>query len=110
MSSLLLDQMLPLRLCSSLKDVLGDITHVKQVGLSESDDADVFAYERKHNLSVVTKDSDFQSLLALNGSPPRVIWIRIGNATVDELESLLRKSAPEIAEFHNTDVACLILR
>lgn len=110
MSGLLLDQMLPLRLCASLKDVLGDIAHVKQVGLSESDDADVFAYARQHNLSIVTKDSDFQSLLAINGSPPRVIWIRIGNATVDELETLLRHSASDIAEFHNTDAACLILR
>jgi len=109
-SGLLFDQMLPMRLCTSLNDVLGHITHVRQVGLSEAGDTEVFAYAQQHNLTIVTKDSDFQSLLALNGSPPRVIWIRIGNATTDALEGFLRHNATAITEFHSTDAACLIIR
>lgn len=109
MPGLLLDQMLPVRLCTSLSDVFGDLIHVRQVGLSEAGDAEVFAYARHHNLTIVTKDSDFQSLLALNGSPPRVIWIRIGNATVDTLENLLRQKVSAINEFHGSDAACLII-
>jgi predicted nuclease of predicted toxin-antitoxin system len=109
-SGLLFDQILPARLCTSLSDVLGELTHVRHAGLSEASDADVFDYARRHNLTIVTKDSDFQSLLALHGSPPRVIWMRIGNATIDTLESALRHNAVTITEFHSTDAACSIIR
>ena len=32
-----------------------------------------------------SKEDDFRSLSLVNGAPPKVIWLRIGNATNPEL-------------------------
>lgn len=110
MATLLLDQMLPARLATALADRLGEIRHVRPLGLATATDAEVFAYARDHGLTIVTKDADFQGLLAVNGPPPRVVWLRVGNVTTASLERLLRQHADAIDDFHRTDAACLIIR
>lgn len=42
-------------------------------------DADIWEYAKKHDLTIVTKDSDFSGRVLLFGAPPRVIHLRIGN-------------------------------
>lgn len=59
MPRLLLDQMLPSRLCVSLADLFEEVNHVRFLGLDTATDAEVFAYARKHGLTIVTKDADF---------------------------------------------------
>lgn len=110
MAKLLFDQMLPARLATSLTEHLGEIEHVRQLGLSTATDAEVFAYARGHGLTIVTKDADFQALLAVRGPPPRVVWLRVGNVTTATLERVLREHAEAIEDFHRTDAACLIIR
>jgi predicted nuclease of predicted toxin-antitoxin system len=50
---------------------------------------------------IVTKDSDFSELSLLRGFPPKVIWIRIGNCTTNDIESLIRSHTKEIENFNN---------
>lgn len=102
--------MLPVRLCTAVNEALGEIRHVRELGLQESTDAEVFEYARDRGMTIVTKDSDFQALLALRGAPPCVIWLRVGNVTTVTLEKLLREHAEAINDFHNTEAACLIVR
>lgn len=106
----LLDQMLPARLCDLLADDLGEMLHVRALGLAEASDAEVFAHAREHDLTIVTKDADFQALLAVHGPPPRVVWLRTGNATTADVEAVLREHAEAIAEFHRSAAACLVIR
>jgi predicted nuclease of predicted toxin-antitoxin system len=40
-------------------------------------------------LAIVTKDSDFVDLSAMRGSPPKVIWLRIGNCTSGQILAML---------------------
>lgn len=110
MPRFLLDQMLPARLCDALADDLGEMLYVRALGLAEASDADVFAYAREHDMTIVTKDADFQALLAVHGPPPRVVWLRIGNATTADVETALREHTEAIAAFHRSSAACLVVR
>jgi len=47
----------------------------------------------------VTKDEDFHRLSVLHGPPPKVIWIRLGNCSTDEVIRLLRRRRGEIERF-----------
>ncbi|MCW6036641.1 hypothetical protein K4A83_10250 [Spirulina subsalsa FACHB-351] len=48
------------------------------------------------SLPTVNKDSDYNELLTLRGFPPKVIWIRRGNCSTTDIESILRTHATDI--------------
>ncbi len=50
-------------------------------------------------LVIVTRDSDFNDFGLLKGFPPFAIWIKSGNSSVCEQESILRKHSIRIREF-----------
>jgi predicted nuclease of predicted toxin-antitoxin system len=58
----------------------------------------------------VTKDSDFQERSQLAGSAPRIVWVRRGNCSTQQIEALLRQHALRIAVLEDgADDSCLIL-
>jgi len=69
---------------------------------------DVWNYARDNEFTLVSKDADFSELSMLRGFPPKVIWLRIGNCTTTQIESLLR-SHHEAIEQLETDSAVGIL-
>jgi predicted nuclease of predicted toxin-antitoxin system len=48
---------------------------------------------------IVSKDENFHRLSVLHGPPPKVIWIRLGNCSTDEVIRLLRGRSQEIEAF-----------
>lgn len=109
MTRLLLDQMLPIRLCRRLADVFDTIEHVEAFGLDEAADTEIWWHARAAGFSIVTKDADYQALLATEGPPPRVIWLRLGNATTAQMEDALRRHAGAIHETHDGAAGCLVI-
>ena len=110
MARLLFDQNLSFRLVDALADQFRDSVHVRDVGLSRADDGAVWAYARDHGMTIVTKDSDFNQVAFLAGAPPKIVWLRLGNCTTDDVLALLRRRTKEIADFiESTDDAVLIL-
>jgi predicted nuclease of predicted toxin-antitoxin system len=93
---LLLDQNLSPRLVGRLTDLYPDSTHVMQVGLDRSLDRDVWDYARQHDYMIVTKDVDFSEISLVQGFPPKVIWIRRGNCSTQDIETMLRESFASI--------------
>ncbi len=59
----------------------------------------MWAFALARGYVVVTKDEDFQRFSVARGFPPKVVWIRRGNASTDALVELLRLSADQIAAF-----------
>lgn len=47
---------------------------------------------------IVTQDADFAERSRLYGSPPKVVWLRCGNATTSEVEGILRAGFEAIQE------------
>lgn len=68
-------------------------------GLLGASDRDVWEYAARQGLVLVTKDDDFQRLSILRGSPPKVIWIRLGNCSTADVAALLRLRVSEVRAF-----------
>ena len=96
---LLFDHNLSPRLSEALKDIYTDSVHVTDVGLDRADDLAVWTHAREHGLVIVSKDSDFRQLVFLFGHPPKVVWVRRGNCSTSEIESLLRASFDDLIAF-----------
>jgi predicted nuclease of predicted toxin-antitoxin system len=71
--------------------------------LEAAPDIEVWNYARDNDLIIVSKDSDFHDRCLLYGAPPKVIWLRIGNCSTQQVIELLRSHVAEIAEFVNNE-------
>jgi predicted nuclease of predicted toxin-antitoxin system len=87
---LLFDENLSSRLVGALADQFPNSSHVNSIGLAGATDLEIWTYAREHDFSVVSKDDDFRSLSLVNGAPPKVIWLRIGNASTAAIDPLWR--------------------
>jgi predicted nuclease of predicted toxin-antitoxin system len=87
---LLFDQNLSPRLVRRLADIYPDSAHVYLIGLDMAPDTVIWEYARDNEFLIVTRDADFSELNVLLGFPPKVIWIRMGNCTTNDMESMLR--------------------
>lgn len=105
---LLLDQNLSFKLCRLLVDLFPGSEHVGLLGLAEASDHAVWTYAKANGFILVSLDSDFAELAALNGPPPKVIWLRTGNQPTATVEATLRRFAEAIAAFdEDAEAACL---
>ena len=63
---------------------------LRDIGLRDAEDADIFDQARSANAVVMTKDSDFVDLLERRGGPPKVIWLTCGNTSESALQAILQ--------------------
>lgn len=96
---LLFDQNLSSRLPRFLHDLYPGSIHVREVGLQAAEDPIVWEYAKDHGFVIVSKDSDFQQRSLLFGAPPKFVWLRIGNCSVQESAELLRRHSVSIHTF-----------
>jgi predicted nuclease of predicted toxin-antitoxin system len=62
---------------------------VRDLGLRDATDRQIFLAAQQAQVVVMTKDSDFLWLLEELGAPPRVIWITCGNTSNARLKAIL---------------------
>ena len=86
---LLFDEQLSEELSFLLQDVLPDSLHVRQIGAGGASDSTVWQLAKDRGCLLVTKDEDFHRLSILRGAPPKVVWLRLGNCTTEEVARLL---------------------
>jgi predicted nuclease of predicted toxin-antitoxin system len=67
---------------------------VRDVGLRDANDYDIFLAARDAGAVVMTKDSDFLRLLEQHGPPPQILWITCGNTSNAYLRELLGRTLP----------------
>jgi len=93
---LLLDAQLPPALAQWLRDRGIAATHVRQLGLRDSDDGSIWNFAAAGRWVVVTKDEDFVGRCLGNPESPVVLWLRIGNCSNRALTAWLEPLLPEI--------------
>jgi predicted nuclease of predicted toxin-antitoxin system len=71
---------------------------IRDLGLREVKDKDIFAAARQANVVVMTKDADFVEMVERLGPPPSVIWLTCGNTSNVALCSLLKNTLPRAME------------
>jgi len=107
---LLFDQNLSPRLVELLQDAFPDSVHVQAIGMELSLDIDLWQWAISHECTIVSKDEDFSQLSTLLGSPPKVVWLRLGNCTTQMIESKLRQHIDEIEDFiSNADSGVMVI-
>ena len=62
---------------------------LRDLGLRDAEDAEIFEAAKVQDAVVMTKDSDFVDLANRFGAPPKVIWLRCGNTTNSQLKKIL---------------------
>jgi predicted nuclease of predicted toxin-antitoxin system len=93
---LLFDQNLSYRLVAKIFEVFPDSAHVEALNLDRATDFEVWQYAKENGFIIVTKDSDFNDLSTYNGFPPYIIWLRMGNSSVEKSAEVLLGYAERI--------------
>jgi predicted nuclease of predicted toxin-antitoxin system len=106
---LLFDQNLSYRLVQLLTDIYLDCQHVRNVGLKEAPDTQVWEFARINGYAIVSKDADFHQRSLLLGFPPKVVWVRLGNCSTKAVEQILRAHFEDIERFKADATATFLI-
>jgi len=99
---LLFDQNISYRLIDKINDIFPEGIQVKKLNLENVSDKEIWRFAKENNYTIVTFDSDFFDLAMIFGHPPKIIWLRTGNTTTNNLEKLLRKKLISLKNSMNT--------
>ncbi len=59
----------------------------------------------------MTQDADFNEILILNGYPPHIVWLRVGNCKLKVIENIMRKNNIKIQTFvHEANCGIIEIR
>lgn len=67
---------------------------VAALGLRDATDLEIFNGAAAENAVIMSKDSDFVTLVKRNGMPPQIIWITTGNSSHKNLCEILKEALP----------------
>lgn len=67
---------------------------VRDLGLRDAKDLQIFHAAREKKAVVMTKDADFIVLLDQYGPPPQILWVTCGNTSNTRLKEILAKNLP----------------
>ncbi|WP_422135457.1 DUF5615 family PIN-like protein [Endozoicomonas sp. ALD040] len=98
---ILIDENLSYKLAARIEaDYKGTqaVSRVESLGEGAPDRL-VWEYAKAHNKAILTKDKDFVDFWSRFGPPPKVIHIKIGNARLPALESLISNNRSRINQF-----------
>ncbi|HQE33982.1 hypothetical protein C3L50_00420 [Flavobacterium alvei] len=111
---LLLDQNISLRVISKIKNNFPEAKQVKELGIENYLDIEIWEFARDNKFTIVTFDADFYDLSHLNGHPPKIIWLRFGNTTNDLIASIINSRYSVINDFINakdySEIVCLKIK
>jgi predicted nuclease of predicted toxin-antitoxin system len=94
-----IDAQLPPTLANWLTEIFGlEASALRDLGLRDAQDLEIFAAARAENVVIMSKDSDFIDLVCRLGSPPQILWLTCGNVTNRNLRQLLMATLPDALE------------
>jgi predicted nuclease of predicted toxin-antitoxin system len=106
---LLFDENLSPKLPIYLEDFFPNSLHVRDVGMKAMSDPVVWNYAKDNDLMIVSKDADMHDLSLVFGNPPKVIWLRLGNCSTSQVESLLRQNFELVKLFYADESLSLLV-
>lgn len=78
-----------------------DYIHQSDIS-NTAEDTEIWGYAKKNNLTILTKDADFSNRILLAQPPPRVIHIRIGNASIRDFHNILSSIWDDVLVLSNS--------
>jgi predicted nuclease of predicted toxin-antitoxin system len=107
---LLFDENLSFRLVTALADTYPHSAHVRDLGLLGAPDEVIWRHAAEHGFLLTSKDADFYQRSVIYGSPPKVLWLRIGNASTAAIAKLIRERYLLIRRFYDDAEATFLPR
>lgn len=108
---LLFDQNISFRVVNGLLNLFPECKQVRELGLENFSDKQIWNFAKEESYSIVTFDSDFYDLVTLYGHPPKVIWLRMGNTSTLNLIKCFEKHHDVINTFltnaNYNEIGCL---
>jgi predicted nuclease of predicted toxin-antitoxin system len=83
--------------------------HVRDVGLKGHVDDALWQYARGSGLVIVSKDTDFRERSYVDGFPPKVIWLDVGNVGTDAVAQLLMAEHGRAHQFEADKEASILI-
>ena len=84
-------------------------THVRDVGLRGAEDRQIWDHARGHGFAIVSKDIDFRERSYVEGFPPKVIWLDVGNGGTVVIAALLRCERERIERFETLEETSVLI-
>lgn len=106
---LLFDENLSPKLPGLVTKIFPGSMHVRDCGLRGHSDESVWEYAQTNGFTIISKDSDFQQRGLLYGHPPKVVWLRIGNCTRQQLVDLISSHENEISDLERDPFGAVLI-
>lgn len=87
----IIDAQLPPALARALRALGFQAFAVRELGLRDATDAQLWNYALQHGAAIVTKDEDFAQRCLYSQVQPVIVWFRVGNSSNP---ALLRRVMP----------------
>ncbi len=78
---------------------------LRDVGLRDAEDLEIFEAAKAQEVILMTKDSDFVDLVERLGTPPQIIWLTCGNTSNPRLQEILSATLLKALELLRTGEA-----
>jgi predicted nuclease of predicted toxin-antitoxin system len=75
---------------------------LRDVGLRDAEDPEIFEAAKAQSIIFITKDSDFVDLVDRFGAPPQIIWLTCGNTSNAQLKEILSETLLDALEILRT--------
>ncbi|WP_449419041.1 DUF5615 family PIN-like protein [Phormidium nigroviride] len=106
---LLLDENLSDRIIAKIIDLYPNSDHVKNLALTNTDDAIIWDYAKVNNFVIASKDSDFHQRSLLYSHPPKFVYLRIGNSPTSKIIQILRDNFNTIIQFGDSETESILV-
>lgn len=83
--------------------------HVSDEHINHLSDLEIWQFAIQHDYIIVTKDKDFYYLSNTFGSPPKVVWLTVGNCRNKDIIQLLIDKQNDIKLFLKSNKDLLLL-
>ncbi|MFT4211210.1 MAG: DUF5615 family PIN-like protein [Microbacterium sp.] len=93
-----IDAQLPPALAAVLQREGHDAVAVRDIGLREASDGDIWGHCAQTGQVIVSKDDDFARRARDTTTGPSVVWLRVGNASKRALEAWFVPLLPAILD------------
>ena len=108
---LLFDQNISFRITKLISGKYQIAKQVRELGLENSTDLEIWEFQELESWEDDAFDSDFYDLSVVNGCPPKIIWLRIGNSSTENTAKVLLDNQELINDFvvdsNYKDLSCL---
>lgn len=105
---LLFDENLSFRLERLPADLFPGSAHVTEPGLQGAADEATWKAAAEGKYLLTSKNTDFYQRSLLYGAPPKVIWLRVGNSSTNDVAYLLRSRYMVVRRFAEDEEATFL--